>query len=73
MSSVQHAKDAAEALCRLNNFGAIQALCESGLFPGNTIYFETSVNKIIKICKTQMQVELTRYDNSLLKAQKGQS
>lgn len=60
--AVKHAKDAADALVRLNSFGAILALTESGLFPGGD---PVQVGQINAICKRAIQRELKKYDAAL--------
>ena len=73
MSRLKYTQEAADALCRLNNYGAIQALCESGLFPGRNVQYGSAVSKITQICKGQMRLELTRYDKALLQVEKAKT
>ena len=62
------AKAAATASANLNTWAAVVAMLESGLLTGDSADYYPAASKVIKIAKTQMQAELTRYDNALARA-----
>ncbi len=63
-----HAKDASEAHCNLNMYGAITALCESSLFLGGR---DRLCSKIVRLCKVEQLKELARYDAAMEKLGEG--
>lgn len=56
-------RDAAEARSDLNNYHAIIALCENGLFTNPKGY--KTQEKIIALCKAKSRKELQRHDKAV--------
>ena len=55
-------KQAAEAYSNLNNYHAIIALCDSGLFVGPRGH--KTRNRIVEICKSESKKELAEFDRT---------
>jgi hypothetical protein len=60
--------EAANALCRLQTFSIVVNVLEGGTLPGGGDRSHAAANKIINICKAQIQKELRKYDASVASA-----
>jgi hypothetical protein len=61
---VDYAKQAACHHAALNAYGAVVALLEGGTIPAGTGSYDAQ-QKIIRLCKAEMQRQLTKYDAAL--------
>jgi len=65
---LEYINAAAKAHTNLNSFAAVQAILECGVIYASSTNANITAQKIIKICKAQMQKELSAYDDAVAKA-----
>ncbi|MBV7459450.1 MULTISPECIES: hypothetical protein [unclassified Acidovorax] len=66
----EHIRNAAKAHTTLTVFGAVQALLEGGTIHGGNEGGGRTALRIIKLCETEMQRQLKRYDKHFAAARK---
>lgn len=63
MRQAEAAREAAEAHTNLNTWGSIVTICEGGHFYGS--HNHKAIEKVIALCKAQMQRELRNHDAAM--------